>query len=133
MSLNHPLSCYYLVCYIRISLELAEQFVFPRIKQKNRKLIALSNTTKNKINAYDAPIIKLSSIKLSDKALNQLALGYVDKNKHIKKNLTANFEPLAQTVDNEILNEEKEDFLEFLQSYCDIFSKNVYSTKDYTY
>ena len=102
-------------------------------KTKNRKLIALSNTTKNKINAYDAPMIKLSSIKLSDKALNQLALGYVDKNKHIKKNLTANFESLAQTVDNEISNEEKEDFLEFLQSYCDIFSKNVYSTKDYTY
>ena len=106
-------------------------------KTKNKKLIALSNTTKNKINAYDVPVINLSSIQLSDKELNQLSFGldhsYVDKNKHVKKNLPANFESLAQAVNSEILNEEKEDFHEFLRAYCDIFTKNVYSTKDYTY
>ena len=106
-------------------------------KTKNKKLIALGNTTKNKINAYDVPVINLSSIQLSDKELNQLSFGldhsYVDKNKHVKKNLAANFESLAQAVNSEILNEEKEDFHEFLRAYCDIFTKNVYSTKDYTY
>ena len=106
-------------------------------KTKNKKLIALSNTTKNKINAYDVPVINLSSIQLSDKELNQLSFGldhsFVDKNKHVKKNLAANFESLAQAVNSEILNEEKEDLHEFLRAYCDIFTKNVYSTKDYTY
>ena len=43
-------------------------------KTKNKKLIALSNTTKNKINAYDVPVINLSSIQLSDKELNQLSM-----------------------------------------------------------
>ena len=58
---------------------------------------------------------------------------YLDKNKHIKKNLAVNFESLTQTIDSEVLNEKKEDFHKFLQSYCDIFGKNVYSTKNYTY
>ena len=106
-------------------------------KTKNKKLIVLSNTAKNKINAYDVPVINLSSIQLSDKELNQLSFGldhsYVDKNEHVKTNLAANFESLAQAVNSEILNEEKKDFHEFLQVFRDIFSKNVYSTKDYTY
>ena len=106
-------------------------------KTKNKKLIVLSNTAKNKINAYDVPVINLSSIQLSDKELNQLSFGldhsYVDKNEHVKTNLAANFESLAQAVNSEILNEEKKYFHEFLQVFRDIFSKNVYSTKDYTY
>ena len=90
-------------------------------KTKNKKLIALGNTTKNKINAYDVPVINLSSIQLSDKELNQLSFGldhsYVDKNKHVKKNLAANFESLTQAVNSEILNEEKEDFHELIVIY----------------
>ena len=80
--------------------------------KKQKKLIALSNTTQNKINAYDVPVINLSSIQLTDKELNQLSFGldhsYVDKNKHVKNNLAANFESLAQAVDSETLNQEKE-------------------------
>ena len=102
-------------------------------KTKNKKLLALSNTTKNKINAYDVPVIYLSSIQLNDKELNQLSFGldhiYVDKNTHVKKNLAANFESLAEAVNSEILNEEKEDFHEFLRAYCDILTKNVTSLK----
>ena len=68
-------------------------------------------------------------MQLSEKELNQVSFGsdnsYVDKNEHIKKNFTANFESLTQTVDSEILNEEKKGFQEFLQSYCDLFSENV--------
>ena len=90
-----------------------------------------------KINDYDVPVINLSLNQLSDKELNQLSFGldhsYADKNKHVKKNLAANFESLAQTVGSEILKQEKEDFHEFLPAYWDIFTKNVYSTKDYTY
>ena len=101
-------------------------------KTKNRKLIALINTTKNKINPYDLLVINLSSVQLSDKELNQLSFGldhsYVDKNKLVKKKLAANFESFAQAVNSEILNEENEDFHEFLQAYCDILTKNVYST-----
>ena len=90
-----------------------------------------------KINDYDVPVINLSLNQLSDKELNQLSFGldhsYLDKNKHVKKKLEANFESFAQAVNSEILNEENEDFHEFLQAYCDILTKNVYSTKDYTY
>ena len=43
-------------------------------KTKHKKLIALCNTTKNKINVYDVPVINLSSIQLSDKELNQLSM-----------------------------------------------------------
>ena len=72
-------------------------------------------------------------MQLSEKELNQVGFGsdnsYVDKNEHIKKNFTANFESLTQTVDSEILNEEKEGFRKFLQSYCDLFSENVYFIK----
>ena len=104
---------------------------------KNKKLIALGNTTKNKINDCDVPVINLSSIQLRDEELNQLSFvlehSYVDKNKHVKKNLAANFESSAQAVNSEILNEEKEDFHEFLRAYCDKFTKNVYSTNNYTY
>ena len=90
-------------------------------KTKNKKLIAFSNTTKNKINAYDVPVINLSSIQLSDKEINQLSFGldhsYVGKNKHVKRNLAANFESLAQAVNSEILNEEKENFKELIVIY----------------
>ena len=103
---------------------------------KVKELIALSNTTKNKINACDVPVLNLSSIELSDKELSQLSFGldhsYVVKNKHAKKNLAANFEFLTQTFDSEISIEEKEYFQNNLRAYCDIFTKNNYSAKEYT-
>ena len=87
-------------------------------KTKNKKLLALSNTTKNKINVYDLPVINVPSVEHSDKELNQLSFGldhsYMDKNKHGKKNLAANFKSLDQTVNSEISNEDKEDFHKFL-------------------
>ena len=57
----------------------------------------------------------------------------MDKNKHVKKNLGANLEFVAQSVDRYIKNEEREHFHEFLRAYCDIFTKNIYSSKDPTY
>ena len=59
-------------------------------KTKKQKATCVSNTTKNTINAYDVPVINLSSTELSDKELNQLNFGldhsYINKNKHVKKN-----------------------------------------------
>ena len=75
------------------------------VKTKNKKLLALSNTNKNKINAYDVPVINLSSTELSDKELNQLSFAldhsYMNKNKHLMENLAVNFKSLAQTVAGE--------------------------------
>ena len=106
------------------------------VKMKVKELIPLSNTTKNKINACDVPVLNLSSIELSDKELSQLSFGldhsYVVKNKHAKKNLAANFEFLTKTFDSEISIEEKEYFQNILRAYCDIFTKNNYSAEEYT-
>ena len=137
MSSNHLLTCLLFNMLNSNILRTSRAMRISSFKTKNKKLIALSNTTKNKINAYDVPVIYLSSIQLIDKELNQLSFEldhiYVDKNMHAKKNLAANFESLAEAVNSEILNEEKEDFHEFLRAYCDILTKNVYFTKDYTY
>ena len=82
---------------------------------------------------YDVPVINLSPIELNDKDLNQLSFrlnhSYIDKNKYVKENLAANFVSLAQTVDSEILNEEKEDFHDFLRAFCGIFTNNISSAK----
>ena len=50
-----------------------------------------------------------------------------------KKNLAANFETLANKLDDNIPPQNKEDFHEFCRAYTDIFSKNVFTEKDYTY
>ena len=96
---------------------------------KSKKLLALSKTTKNKINTYDVPVIRLFSIELSYKELNQLSFGldqgYIDKSKYVKQSLAANFKSFTKPVDNEILNDERKDFHKFLKFYCDIFTKNV--------
>ncbi|XP_066923867.1 uncharacterized protein [Clytia hemisphaerica] len=58
---------------------------------------------------------------------------FIDKNKHVKKNLAANLESLAQSTDKDVPNEQKEEFHELLRAYCDMFTKNIYDSKDYTY
>ena len=58
---------------------------------------------------------------------------FVDKNKHVKNNLAANFISLAQLTNEYITDERKEDYHEFLRAYCDIFTKNIYNSKDFTY
>ena len=67
----------------------------------------------------------------------QLKLGleyiFIDKNKHQRKLLAANVESVCQRVDDEINQEIKEHFPEFLRGYTDIFIKTVNNTKDYIY
>ena len=52
----------------------------------------------------------------------------IDKNKHIKKNLAANFESLADKVTENLENCKCEGFHELLRAYLDIFTKNIYAT-----
>ena len=62
-----------------------------------------------------------------------LDFSFVDKNKHLKKQLPANFGTLSHRASNCVHHQNLEDFHEFLRAYTDIFTKSVYETKDFTY
>ena len=51
----------------------------------------------------------------------------------MKKNIAANFETVSHRVSESINHDQLEDFHEFLRAYTDIFTKNIYATKDFTY
>ena len=54
-------------------------------------------------------------------------------NKRIKKNLAANVESLADKVTENLKNCKRKDFHQLLRAYVDIFTKNIYATRDNTY
>ena len=58
---------------------------------------------------------------------------FVDKNKDVPNFLAANMESLTDSVKGISDQKNLEHFHEFLQGYTDIFSINIYATKDYTY
>ena len=62
----------------------------------------------------------------------RLELSFVDKNKHLKKQLTANFETLSHRA-RDCVRKNLENSHELLRAYTDIFTKNIYATKDFTY
>ena len=68
---------------------------------------------------------------------HQLRLGldysYIDKNKNTRKFLAANSETLAQRTSDSVEAHRLEKYHEFLRGYTDIFTKNVFQTKDYTH
>ena len=55
------------------------------------------------------------------------------KNKHLKKQLAAYSKTLLYRASVCVHRQNLEDFHEFLRAYTDIFTKNVYVTKDFTY
>ena len=63
----------------------------------------------------------------------ELEFSFVDKIKHLKKQLAANFETLLHAGSNCILYQNLKDFHEFLITSTDIFTKNVYATNDFIY
>ena len=69
--------------------------------------------------------------------MNTLKLGLhhsnVDKNKYIKQYLPVEMESLADTADLKVADENKESFHEFLRKCTNIFTSNIYATKDETY
>ena len=86
---------------------------------------------------YSTLLIFLSYIQLISDKTAQFKLGleysFIDKNKHIKKNLPANFESLADKVTENLENCKRQDFHELLRAHVDIFTKNIYATRDNTY
>ena len=58
---------------------------------------------------------------------------FFDKNKDVRRFLAANMESLADSVKGNIDHKNLEHFHEFLRGYTDIFTNNIYATKDYTY
>ena len=110
-------------------------------KTKNSKIEALIKPHRPNIHhnvpSYQVPVINLSSRELLPNELKQLSFGldhsFIDKNKHVKKNLAANMEVLATTLDGDVKNDSKEDFHECLRAYTDMFTKNVHAARDYTY
>lgn len=104
---------------------------------KNKKLHNLISRNLSTKIRYLIPVINLTDKHIAEKELRQLSLGFdhgfVDKNKHIKKNLASNLEVIAEKVTPLLNNDKREDFHEFLRAYTDILSKNVYATKDDTY
>ena len=86
---------------------------------------------------YKVPIISLAIEKLSAKEQKQLEMGlesrFVEKNKHSKKRLAAKFESLLHRASDCVHHQSTENFHEFLRAYIDIFAKNIYATKDFTY
>ena len=86
---------------------------------------------------YSVPIINLSSYTLNDSEYNQLKFGlnhcFINKDKHIKKDIATNMESLAYSASKQVDPSQLENFHEFLRGYTYIFSKNVLSTNDETY
>ena len=102
-------------------------------KTKNHKLVRLIQA-KTPLSNYRVPIINLSDYDLSEVERKQLQLGleysFVNKNRDLKKNLAANLETLASQASSFVDHTKLEDFHEFLRAYTDIFTKNIYVTKD---
>ena len=106
------------------------------IKSKSYKLKRLISE-KTPPTKFKVPIVNLPSYDLSELEQKQLHLGleysFVNKPKHLKKNIAANFEILSHRVSESIKHDTLEDFHEFLRAYTDIFTKHIYATNDFTY
>ena len=104
-------------------------------KTKNHKLVRLIQA-KTPMSNYRVPIINLSDYDLSEVEHKQLQLAleysFVNKNRALNKNLGANLETLPSQVSSFVDHTKLEDFHEFFRAYTDIFTKNIYTTKDYT-
>ena len=101
------------------------QEIITSFKTKNKKLKGLLSKNKSTESNYSTSLINLSyKEQTSDKA-NQFKLGleysFIDKDKHIKKNLVANFESLDDKVTESLENCKREDFHELLRAYVDFF------------
>ena len=62
-----------------------------------------------------------------------LEYSFVDKNKRMKQQLAVNMETSSHSATKYVEDNKVEDFHEFLRAYNDIYTKNIYTTKDFTY
>ena len=58
---------------------------------------------------------------------------FVDKNKHIKKDIAVEFEILCNSNNKDISSDDKENFHELLRSATNTFTQNIYRTIDSNY
>ena len=88
-------------------------------------------------NKQPVPIINLSNTTLTNDEEKILSYGldhtFVDKNAHIKKNLAASLETVADRITYMIPDDKKEHFHEYLRANVDIMTKNVYASRDLTF
>ena len=109
------------------------------LQTKNKKLKRLIDLKVNNsnINNFSVPVINLSSHVLTEKEHNHLKYGlkfcFIDRNKNVKKHLSAELETLAQQTSDCLEPEKLEEYHEFLRAYADIFSSSTYNSKDYIY
>ena len=94
---------------------------------KKKKIKGLISKNKSAESNYSTRLINFSYIELTSDQENQfkfsLEYSFIDKNKHIKKNLAANFESLADKVTESLENCKREDYHELLLAYVDFFTK----------
>ena len=116
------------------ALKYKERLVLLKTKNKKLKRLIQNNTPVSK---YKAPIINLSNYELSDIERKELEIGleysFVDKNERLKQQLAVNMETVSHSATKYVEDNKVEDFHEFLRAYTDIFTKNIYATKDFTY
>ena len=58
---------------------------------------------------------------------------FVDKNKHIKKDIAIEFETLCSSNNKDISSDDKENLHELLRPATNTFTQNIYRTIDNTY
>ena len=64
---------------------------------------------------------------------NSLKQCFVDKNKHIKKDIDVEFETLCSSNNKDISSDDKENLHELLRPATNTFTQNIYRTIDNTY
>ena len=79
---------------------------------------------------YTVPVVKLTNNYITKKERFQLSFickhFFVNKNKYIEKNLTANLRAVAEKFTDLLEKEVREDFHEFLRVYTYILSRKIY-------
>ena len=109
------------------------------LQTKNKKLKRLIDlkVKNSNINNFSVPVINLSSHVLTGKEHNNLKYDlkycFIDRNKNVKKYVSAELETLTQQTSDFVEPEKLEKYHEILRAYADIFSSNIYNSKDYTY
>ena len=95
---------------------------------KNEKLKRM--LPKEPTSSYKVPVVNLSNTILKNCDIQQIQYGldhcFVDKNKNSKRNLATSLETVAERVTPIVEDSEKENFLQFLHKYTDIFSNKLF-------
>ena len=95
---------------------------------KNEKLKRM--LPKEPTSSYKVPVVNLSNTILKNCDIQQIQYGldhcFVDKNKNSKRKLATSLETVAERVTPIVKDSEKENFLQFLHKYTDIFSNKLF-------